>query len=120
MALEAGRLDDSGEPELFTVERRFSSLDGEEGLRPYVYGVRDGTLVARWRGSALSWPLLDARLLPEAPGVLCALHRMDSFVAPSPETPGTRVAAYRWSGFGFRGEDSEEISRRCEALMQLR
>ncbi|HEX8703069.1 MAG TPA: CapA family protein [Myxococcaceae bacterium] len=120
VALEAGRLDDSGERLLFTVERRFSSLDGEEGLRPYVYEVRGGGLAARWRGSALSWPLVDARLLPEVPGVLCALHRMDSFVAPNPETPGTRVAAYRWAGFGFRGDDSEELSRRCEALMQLR
>jgi poly-gamma-glutamate synthesis protein (capsule biosynthesis protein) len=120
VALETGRLDDSGEVRLFTVERRYSSLDGEQGLRPYVYGVRGGTLVARWRGSALSWPLLDARLLPQVPGVLCALHRMDSFVAPRPETPGTRVSAYRWNGFGFGGDESEELSRRCEALMQLR
>jgi hypothetical protein len=120
VALEAGPLDGTGEVRLFTVERRFSPLDGEEGLRPYVYGLRGGALVARWRGSGLSWPLLDARLLPEEPGVLCALHRMDSFVAPRPDTPGTRVAAYRWQGFGFRGDDAEDLSRRCETLMQLR
>ena len=88
VAVEVGRLDDSGEPRLFTIERKFSPLDGEEGLRPYVYEARGGSLVARWRGSGLSWPLLDARLLPEEPGVLCALHRTDSFVALRPNAPG--------------------------------
>lgn len=117
VALETGRMEKSGEPWLFTLERRFSPLDGEEALRPYVYEARGDRLVARWRGSALAWPLLEARLLPEEPGVLCALHRMDSFVAPRPDAPGTRVAAWRWKGFGFRGDDSEELSRRCEKLL---
>jgi poly-gamma-glutamate synthesis protein (capsule biosynthesis protein) len=119
VALETGRMDAAEEPRLFTVERRFSPLDGEEGLRPYVYEARGSQLVARWRGSGLSWPLLDARLLPGEAGVLCALHRMDSFVAPRPDTPGSRVAAYRWSGFGFRGDDSEELTRRCEARLAM-
>ncbi|WP_224244984.1 CapA family protein [Hyalangium gracile] len=118
-ALEVGRLEASGEPRLFTLERRFSPLDGEEALRPYVYEGRGGRLVARWRGSGLAWPLIDARLLPEEPGVLCALHRTDSFVAPRPSASGTRMAAYRWSGFGFRGDDTEELSRRCEALLSV-
>lgn len=119
VALETGPMDAGGEPRLFTVERRFSPLDGEEGLRPYVYEPRGGRLVARWRGSGLAWPLLDARLLPGEPGVLCARHRMDSFVAPRPSAPGSRVAAYRWKGFGFKGDDSEELTRRCEARLAL-
>ena len=28
---------------------------------------------------------------------------MYSFVAPRPRDPGSRVAAYRWNGFGFSG-----------------
>ena len=44
---------------------------------------------------------------------------MDSFVALRPSTPGSRVAAYRWKGFGFKGDDSEELSRRCEARLAV-
>ncbi|WP_224362833.1 CapA family protein [Hyalangium versicolor] len=119
VSLETGRVVRSGEPWLFALERHFSPLDGETALRPYVYEARGERLVARWRGSGLAWPLLDARLLPEEPGVLCALHRMDSFVALRPSAPGVRVAAYRWAGFGFRGDDAEELHRRCEALLSV-
>jgi hypothetical protein len=83
---------------LFTLEEHPSSIDGEEGVRPYVYEVLAGGLVARWRGSALAWPLLDAALLPEQDGVLCALHRRDSFLVLQPTATGVRTAAYRWNG----------------------
>jgi poly-gamma-glutamate synthesis protein (capsule biosynthesis protein) len=102
-----------GEPVLFTLERHHSPIDREVGLRPYVYQVTRHGLVARWRGSALAWPLVDARLLAGAEGVVCALHRGDSFVAPDPQAKATRVAAYGWNGFGFSGIDDESTRTRC-------
>ena len=66
--------------------------------------------------AVLAWPLLDARLLPGSYGVLCALHRRDSFLMLSPESKGTRVAAYRWNGFGFGGMRDEEAVSACRAL----
>ena len=45
---------------VLALERRQSTIDSEDGLRPYVYEVGPRGLVARWRGSAPAWPLLDA------------------------------------------------------------
>jgi hypothetical protein len=91
-----------GKAFLFRLERHFSTLDKEAAPRPYVYEVGPNGLIARWRGSGLAWPLLDAEMLPEnEDGILCALHRGDSFLAPDPAATGTRLAAYRWNGFGF-------------------
>jgi poly-gamma-glutamate synthesis protein (capsule biosynthesis protein) len=109
----------SGPPDkqmLFALERQYSPIDGEDGPRPYVYEVRASGLVARWRGSALAWPLLDAALLPGGDGVLCALHRRDSFIQLEPGAVGVRTAAYRWNGFGFRGVEDPGILARCQAL----
>lgn len=88
---------------LLALERHPSSIDNQVGLRPYVYAVVHNGLVARWRGSALAWPLLDA--LVSNDGTLCALHRGDSFLVSNPKALQTRVAAYRWNGFGFKGMD---------------
>jgi poly-gamma-glutamate synthesis protein (capsule biosynthesis protein) len=95
------------EPLLLSLERHPSSIDNEVGLRPYVYAVGGNGLIARWRGSALAWPLLDA--VATSNGVLCALHRGDSFLVSNPQTGGTRIAAYRWNGFGFSGIDSPAV-----------
>jgi len=89
------------EPMLLSLERHPSSIDDEVGLRPYVYAVGPHGLVARWRGSALAWPLVDA--VATSNGVLCALHRGDSFLLSDPATTSRRIAAYRWNGFGFSG-----------------
>ena len=75
--------------------------------------------MARWRGSALAWPLLDAALLPAGGGVLCALHRRDSFLVLQPGSTGVRTAAYRWNGFGFSGVDHPETLARCRAVFEL-
>jgi len=112
---------ETGAGYLFTLERHPSTLDGEDGVRPYVYDVTGHGLVARWRGSALAWPLLDAAFLPGSGGVLCALHRKDSFLvlqpgASGPGAGGTRTAAYRWNGFGFSGVDDADVTARCAAL----
>jgi hypothetical protein len=91
----------AAEPLLLSLESHPSSIDDETGLRPYVYAVGSHGLIARWRGSALAWPLIDA--VESNDGVLCALHRGDSFLLTDPATKTTRIAAYRWNGFGFTG-----------------
>ena len=117
LSLEAGNLEGPAGPQfLLSLERHESPIDSERDPRPYVYEVGTHGFVARWRGSALAWPLLDARLLPGSYGVLCALHRRDSFLMLSPESNGTRVAAYRWSGFGFNGITDDRIVSGCRAL----
>ncbi len=93
----------ANEPLLLSLENHPSSIDNEIGLRPYVYAVGRHGLIARWRGSALAWPLLDA--VATGNGTVCALHRGDSFLLPNPEMKETRIAAYQWNGFGFSGID---------------
>ena len=93
-------------------------MDGEDNLRPCVYEVRADGLVPKWRGTALAWPLLDAAFLQQQNGVLCALHRGDSFLVSEPESHSRRVAAYRWNGFGFSGIDDPDLLRACEESFQ--
>ena len=117
LSLEAGNLQGPAKPELLlSLERHPSPIDSERDPRPYVYEVGPHGFIARWRGSALAWPLLDARLLPGSRGVLCALHRRDSFLVLSPESKGTRVAAYHWNGFGFDGIADEGVVSACRSL----
>ena len=96
----------ASEPLLFAIERHPSSIDNETSPRPYIYAIGPGGLIARWRGSALAWPLIDA-IVPDAvksgTGILCALYRGDSFLLPDAKSTATRLAAYRWNGFGFTG-----------------
>jgi hypothetical protein len=101
------------EPLLLSLERHPSSIDDEVGLRPYVYAIGPNGLIARWRGSALAWPLIDA--VESDDGVLCALHRGDSFLLADPATKTTRIAAYRWNGFGFTGI---ETPPECESMLR--
>jgi len=103
----------AAEPMLLSLERHASSIDDEVGLRPYVYAIGPNGLIARWRGSALAWPLIDA--VESKDGVLCALHRGDSFLLPDPTTKTTRIAAYRWNGFGFTGI---ETPTECEPILR--
>nr|WP_041756182.1 CapA family protein [Bradyrhizobium sp. ORS 278] len=116
LSAEAGRLVADQPPLLFTLERHASPIDGEDGPRPYVYEVTMHGLVARWRGSALAWPLLDAVLIADDAGqsYLCALHRGDSFIMLDTATPSaTRTQAYAWNGFGFTGVNDGELAARC-------
>jgi len=87
------------------------------GVPPYVYAVGRRGLVAKWRGSALAWPLLDAVVDPKN-SYLCALHRSDSFMMLNPSATGTRVAAYKWSGFGFTGLDDPNEAEVCRRALQ--
>lgn len=94
---------DDGAELLFALERHHSSMDGELALRPHVYEVSDRGIVARWRGTTLAWPLIDA--VVDSSGQVCALHRGDSFIRPDPTASRTRTMRYRWNGFGFSASD---------------
>ncbi len=121
LSLEAGALAPGQPALLFTVERQPSSLDGEDGPRPYVYQPTGHGLVARWRGSALAWPLIEARLIrdPAGQAFVCARHRADSFILLDPAGAGqakTRTAVYAWNGFGFSGVTRSELTTRCDEV----
>lgn len=103
---------------LFTLERHFSEMDKEEGLRPCVYEARPEALIPKWKGTGLAWPLLDAALLPGESGVLCAEHRGDSFIRLEPGSPERRIAAYRWNGFGFSGIPDLHVIDRCREYLE--
>jgi hypothetical protein len=49
--------------------------------RPTVYEPGLRGLIAKWRGPALEWPLLDAVLLPGEAAAVCALHNCDFFIS---------------------------------------
>ena len=117
VSLEYGKLDGISEY-VFTLERHYSNMDREEGIRPYVYIVDKDGLTARWRGSSLAWPLLDASLLPGDEEYLCAKHRGDSFIATDGKNDNVRVMVYKWNGFGFLGTDDGQSCSDCKSLMQ--
>jgi hypothetical protein len=114
LALEKGHLSvgQTGKDFIFTLENHFSSIDQEESPRPYVYEVSPHGLIAKWRGSALAWPLLDGKLIRSSSNkidFLCALHRKDSFLELNQNTKETRTAVYQWNGFGFSGIENPEL-----------
>lgn len=107
----------TGREYLFSLEKHYSSLDKEVAPRPYVYEITATGPIARWRGSALAWPLLDAAILPgNRDGILCALHRGDSFLALDPGNAETRQSAYRWNGFGFAMITDSLYSTACKSV----
>jgi len=111
LSVDSGRLAGADSDSLlFILERHQSSLDQEDAVRPYVYAVGEHGPIARWRGSALAWPLLDATV-DKSSGTICALHRGDSFLVPDKDSGTTRTAVYRWNGFGFSG--AADIGERC-------
>jgi hypothetical protein len=116
VSVEVAKLDGENDY-LLSLERHYSNMDRETGLRPYVYSVTKNGLIARWRGSALAWPLLDAVLIPGKTGILCATHRKDSFINPDPFNNETRSAVYHWNGFGFSGVEDEVVCSECEKFL---
>jgi hypothetical protein len=101
---------------LFALEKHFSNMDNEMNVRPYVYSLDNKGLIARWRGSALAWPLIDAQISPADKKVLCALHRGDSFIKLDKSVKNTRIGAYKWNGFGFKGISDSIACKACEEL----
>lgn len=115
ISISSGKLE--GESEyLSMLEKHYSSLDSEFNVRPYVYSLDDKGLIARWRGSALAWPLIDAQISPNDGKILCALHRGDSFIKLNKGIKDRRVAAYKWNGFGFKGVSDTIACKICEEL----
>jgi poly-gamma-glutamate synthesis protein (capsule biosynthesis protein) len=102
-------------PWLLTLQLQASAIDAETAPRPYVYTLGPHGLIAKWRGSALAWPLLDIDTLRyQERDYLCALHRGDSFINPDPFTKTTRTQVYDWNGFGFSATAIPELVARCE------
>ena len=115
ISISSSKLDGKNEY-LFILEKHYSSLDNEYNVRPYVYDLDNKGLVARWRGSALAWPLIDAQISPFDNKILCALHRGDSFIKLDKTTKNTRIAAYAWNGFGFKGVADSITCATCRKL----
>jgi hypothetical protein len=99
---------------LLALQNNFSSIDKVYGMRPYVYDLGPHGLIAKWRGSALAWPLLDITTVRENDtDYLCALHRGDSFLKPDPTTKETRTQLYQWNGFGFSAYNNPALNKKC-------
>ena len=92
-----------GQNSLVMVEKHYSPIDKEVNLRPYVYQVTKNGLNAKWRGSALSWPLLDLKVCGRDNCIIHAVHRGDAFINLNPSNKTKRLYSYRWNGFGYRG-----------------
>ena len=105
---------DSNNEYLFTLEKHYSSIDKEITIRPYVYSVDSNGLLAKWRGSALAWPLLDAEFSSVDSSILCGLHRGDSFLMLNPKDTTKRIAAYQWNGFGFSALPDSLACKYCQ------
>lgn len=103
---------------LFTLQKHYSSIDKEISVRPYVYSLDKRGLVARWRGSALAWPLIDAQISPVDNKTLCALHRGDSFIILNKTIKSKRIAVYKWNGFGFKCTSDTTENEICKKLYQ--
>jgi hypothetical protein len=101
---------------LFMLKTFYSTLDNEINIRPYIYSIDEFGLNAKWRGSALAWPLIDAKIYNEDNCILCAFHRGDSFINLNKKNKDTRIAAYQWDGFGFTGISDSLSIKKCEAL----
>lgn len=101
----------------FALHRSYSSFDQEVALRPQVFRVEHGRSLDLWRGTALSRPLLAARLITVGDHeYLCAIHRGDSFLKRDPKTTKRYHTLYEWSGFGFHGVIDDVALQRCREL----
>ena len=102
----------AGKGAYFALRRGWSDFDHEVGIRPYVFAVHDGAVTDVWRGTALAYPLVAARLVDDG-RLLCAIHRTDPFLHSDPANPERRLGVYRWTGFGFRSVDTADAIARC-------
>lgn len=107
---------DGNDEHLFSLESYYSTLDKETNIRPYVYEVDNKGIVARWRGSALAWPILDAQISSINDQILCALHRGDTFISLGRINTKKTITAYKWNGFGFNAVNDSTICKDCERI----
>lgn len=113
VSLQKIKIDEKDE-HLFSLESYYSSLDKEINNRPYVYTIDKNGITARWRGSALAWPILDAQISPYNNQILCALHRGDAFIMLGKSNTAQKIAAYKWNGFGFNM--ANDFCQDCEQV----
>ena len=99
---------------IFALQNYYSTLDKKISIRPYVYAVNSQGIYAKWRGSALAFPLLDAYISEKNPKVLCALHSGGAYIALNKGNTGTRIMAYEWNGFGFKGLSDSIACMYCD------
>lgn len=115
ISLQSVKFGNDGQQLLLALQSYYSTLDRETGPRPYVYAVGPHGFIAKWRGSALAWPLVDVTTITsEGIDYLCALHRGDSFLVPNPSTPLRRTQVYEWNGFGFSGATGDTLKNKCD------
>ena len=101
----------------FALHRSHSTFDDETALRPYVFRMEAGGHRDLWSGTALSRPLVAARLfVHDGQELLCALHRADTFLALEPATLARVRTVYRWSGFGFVSVRNPAAEERCRGF----
>ena len=117
VTLECTKIDGKNE-HLFALENYYSSIDNEVNIRPYVYSVDNSGLVAKWRGSALAWPIWDAIISPKNDQILCALHRGDAFISLGNIIASERITAYKWNGFGFDGLSDSIANEYCKDVFK--
>ena len=98
--VQVGDVDAAGRDELVVGLCQRSRLDTHTRHRLHVYEVDSGHgFRPRWRGSALSRPFTQFRLMPASRG--CALVALEK--SPLPEYRDSDwLAIYHWDGFGFR------------------
>jgi hypothetical protein len=106
---------DAGEPLIVLLESHYSDLDDKVALRPYVYGLTHDKLRARWRGTALAYPLTDVAVPSNIPGLLCGLHTQGSFLVPETTTARDLTLGYRWNGFGFSLSHAADDQTACRS-----
>lgn len=105
---------DSHKGMLLTLQTHFSPIDKEVAPRPYVYDLGPNGLIARWRGSALAWPLKDITPIRDGDrDYLCALHRGDSFLNLDSTNRSSRTQVYEWNGFGFKAANRPSAGEKC-------
>jgi len=102
VSVSGAKFDEDGN-NLFFLEKHYSKLDREVMIRPYVYRFDEHGIYALWRGSALAWPIQDARISPYDSKTLVVLHRGDSYINLNPGNKSKHLALYKWNGFGFTG-----------------
>lgn len=117
VTVASGKLDGKNDY-LFTLENHYSNLDRSYSLRPYVYSIGKTGIYARWRGSALAWPLIDAQISPHDPRLMMVLHQGNSYIQLDKSVGKNRYAIYRWNGFGFSGVSDTTASRLCKKMYE--
>lgn len=93
----AADIDGDGRLDLILLVHKSTRYDPRPAWRPFVYTLRDGRWVAKWLGSRVGRPLVEAAFVRTPDGA--RLLTLEEF------GDGLRgLTLYHWAGFGFRGE----------------